>query len=50
MLLTSYLQGGIGALLPFSSKEDLELLTALEMHLRQVLLPLPPGASPPPTL
>lgn len=44
---TSYLQGGIGALLPFSSKEDLELLTALEMHLRQVLLPLPPGASSP---
>jgi len=45
--LSSYLQGGIGALLPFSSKEDLELLTALEMHLRQVLLPLPPGASSP---
>jgi len=40
VLLYTTLQGGIGALLPFSSKEDLELLTALEMHLRQEAPPL----------
>ncbi len=40
VLLYTTLQGGIGALLPFSSKEDLELLQALEMHLRQEAPPL----------
>ena len=40
VILYTTLQGGIGALLPFSSKEDLELLQALEMHLRQEAPPL----------
>ena len=32
--------GGIGALLPLTSKDDLELMQALEMHLRQEAPPL----------
>ena len=40
VIVYTTLQGGIGALLPFSSKEDLELLQALEMHLRQEAPPL----------
>lgn len=40
VIVYTTLQGGIGALLPFTSKEDLELLQALEMHLRQEAPPL----------
>lgn len=40
MLLYTTIMGGVGALLPFSSKEDLELCQALEMHLRQEAPPL----------
>ena len=40
VLLYTTIMGGIGALLPFSSKEDLELMQALEMHLRQEAPPL----------
>ena len=32
--------GGVGALLPFSSKDDFELCQSLEMHLRQEAPPL----------
>lgn len=40
VLLYTTIMGGVGALLPFSSKEDLELCQALEMHLRQEAPPL----------
>jgi len=40
VILYTTLLGGIGALLPITHKEDLELLTALEMHLRQESPPL----------
>lgn len=40
VLLYTTIMGGIGALLPLSSKDDLELLQALEMHLRQEAPPL----------
>ena len=40
VLLYTTLMGGVGALLPLTSKEDLELLQALEMHLRQEAPPL----------
>jgi len=40
VLLYTTLHGGIGALLPFSAKDDLELMQALEMHLRQEAPPL----------
>ena len=32
--------GGIGALLPLTSKDDLDLMQALEMHMRQEAPPL----------
>jgi hypothetical protein len=34
------LEAGVGALLPLTSKDDLELMQALEMHLRQEAPPL----------
>ena len=40
VVLYTTLLGGIGALLPLTLKEDLEFLTALEMHLRQEAPPL----------
>ena len=40
MILYTTIFGGIGALLPLTSKEDVEILTALEMHLRQEAPPL----------
>ena len=40
MILYTTLFGGIGALLPLRSREDVETLTALEMHLRQEAPPL----------
>ena len=40
VLLYTTLLGGIGALLPFTSRQDLEFCQALEMHLRQEAPPL----------
>jgi splicing factor 3B subunit 3 len=40
VLLYTTIMGGVGALLPLTSKEDLELMQALEMHLRQEAPPL----------
>jgi len=40
VLLYTTLMGGIGAMLPLTSKDDLELTQALEMHLRQEAPPL----------
>ena len=40
VILFTTMLGSIGALLPFSSKDDLELCQALEMHLRQEAPPL----------
>lgn len=40
VLLYTTIMGGVGALLPFASKDDLELTQALEMHLRQEAPPL----------
>jgi len=40
VLLYTTIMGGVGALLPFSSKDDLELCQSLEMHLRQEAPPL----------
>ena len=40
VILYTTLFGGIGALLPLTSREDVELLTALEMHVRQEAPPL----------
>jgi splicing factor 3B subunit 3 len=40
VLLYTTILGGVGALLPITSKEDLELLQTLEMHLRQEAPPL----------
>ncbi|KAL1520024.1 hypothetical protein AB1Y20_023502 [Prymnesium parvum] len=40
ILLYTTILGGVGALLPFSSKDDLDLCQALEMHLRQDAPPL----------
>lgn len=39
-LLYTTVLGGIGALLPFVSREDLDFFTHLEMHLRQENPPL----------
>ena len=40
VLLYTTIMGGVGALLPLTSKDDLELVQALEMHLRQEAPPL----------
>ncbi len=40
VLLYTTIMGGVGALLPLTAKEDLELMQALEMHLRQEAPPL----------
>jgi len=40
VILYTTLLGGIGALLPITHKDDLEFLTALEMHMRQEAQPL----------
>jgi len=40
VLLYTTIMGGVGALLPLTSKDDLELMQALEMHLRQEAPPL----------
>jgi len=40
VLLYTTLLGGIGALMPLTAKDDLELMQALEMHLRQEAPPL----------
>ena len=40
VILYTTIMGGVGALLPITSKDDLELLQALEMHLRQEAPPL----------
>uniref|UniRef100_A0A7S0PY64 DNA damage-binding protein 1 n=1 Tax=Coccolithus braarudii TaxID=221442 RepID=A0A7S0PY64_9EUKA len=40
VILYTTLLGGIGALLPITHKDDLEFLTALEMHMRQEAAPL----------
>jgi len=40
VLLYTTIMGGVGALLPITSKDDLELTQALEMHLRQESPPL----------
>ena len=40
VLLYTTLLGGVGALLPLLHKDDLELVQALEMHLRQEAPPL----------
>ena len=40
VLLYTTLMGGVGALLPLTNKEDLELMQTLEMHLRQEAPPL----------
>ena len=40
VLLYTTIMGGIGALLPLTSRDDLDLVQALEMHLRQEAPPL----------
>ena len=40
VLLYTTIMGGIGALLPLTSKDDLDLMQALEMHMRQEAPPL----------
>jgi len=40
VLLYTTIMGGVGALLPLTSKDDLELMQALEAHLRQEAPPL----------
>ena len=40
VLLYTTIMGGVGALLPLTAKDDLELVQALEMHLRQENPPL----------
>ena len=40
VLLYTTIMGAVGALLPLTSKDDLELVQALEMHLRQEAPPL----------
>jgi len=40
VLLYTTLLGGVGALMPLTAKDDLELMQALEMHLRQEAPPL----------
>ena len=40
VILYTTIMGGVGALLPLTSKDDVELMQALEMHLRQEAPPL----------
>ena len=40
VILYTTIHGGIGALLPFTSKEDVSFCSTLEMHLRQEAPPL----------
>jgi splicing factor 3B subunit 3 len=40
VVLYTTLMGGIGILIPFASKEDVDLFTTLEMHMRQESPPL----------
>ena len=40
VLLYTTIMGAVGALLPLTSKDDVELVQALEMHLRQEAPPL----------
>ena len=40
-LVYSTLLGGVGAMVPFSSKDDVEFFQQLEMHMRQEVIALP---------
>ena len=39
-LIYGTIHGGIGALVPFVSRDDIDFFSALEMHMRQSFLPL----------